>query len=118
GVRSRTHGTAQLVGGRAARCLSSTATRRLSFSLLNRRFMSFKIAVLPGDGIGPEIVEQAMRVVSALGIDVTLEQAPVGGAAYDQHGHPLPPSTLELAKSSHAVLFGAVGDWKYDQLAR
>lgn len=80
--------------------------------------MSFKIAVLPGDGIGPEIVEQAMRVVSALGIDVTLEQAPVGGAAYDQHGHPLPPSTLELAKSSHAVLFGAVGDWKYDQLAR
>lgn len=80
--------------------------------------MSFKIAVLPGDGIGPEIVEQAMRVLGALGLDLTLEQAPVGGAAYDIHGHPLPPSTLELAKSADAVLFGSVGDWKYDSLPR
>ena len=80
--------------------------------------MSTKIAVLPGDGIGTEITEQAARVLTALGLDLELQQAPVGGAAYDLHGHPLPPATLELAKSSAAVLFGAVGDWKYDSLAR
>jgi len=80
--------------------------------------MTHNIAVLPGDGIGPEIVEQAMRVLGALGLDITMQQAPVGGAAYDAHGHPLPPSTLDLAKSSQAILFGAVGDWKYDNLAR
>lgn len=80
--------------------------------------MTKTIAVLPGDGIGPEIVEQAMRVLSALDIDITMEQAPVGGAAYEAAGHPLPPSTLELAKRSDAILFGAVGDWKYDKLAR
>lgn len=80
--------------------------------------MSTKIAVLPGDGIGTEITEQAARVLTALGLDLELQHAPVGGAAYDLHGHPLPESTLELAKSSAAVLFGAVGDWKYDSLAR
>lgn len=80
--------------------------------------MTFKIAVLPGDGIGPEITEQAVRVLRALPLDLSLETAAVGGAAYDQHGHPLPESTLAVAKSSHAILFGAVGDWKYDELAR
>lgn len=80
--------------------------------------MTHKIAVLPGDGIGPEIIEQALRVLRALGLELDIEQAPVGGAAYDQHGHPLPASTLELAKSSDAILFGAVGDWKYDKLPR
>lgn len=80
--------------------------------------MTHKIAVLPGDGIGPEIVEQALRVLHALGLPLEVNQAPVGGAAYDQHGHPLPASTLELAKSSDAILFGAVGDWKYDKLPR
>lgn len=80
--------------------------------------MSHKIAILPGDGIGPEIIEQAVRVLTALGKPLALEQAPVGGAAFDLHGHPLPPSTLELAMSSEAVLFGAVGDWKYDNLPR
>lgn len=80
--------------------------------------MTHKIAVLPGDGIGPEIVQQALRVLKALELPVQLEQAPVGGAAYDSHGHPLPPATLELAKSSDAVLFGSVGDWKYDNLPR
>src|SRR5699024_8099183 len=75
-------------------------------------------AVLPGDGIGPEIVEQAVRVLRALPIDLTIQTAPVGGAAYDAHGHPLPDATLALAKQSHAVLFGAVGDWKYDKLER
>ena len=77
-----------------------------------------KIAVLPGDGIGPEIVAQAVRVLHALVPQLDLEEAPVGGAAYDLAGHPLPPATLELAKKADAILFGAVGDWKYDSLAR
>ena len=77
-----------------------------------------KIAVLPGDGIGPEIVTEAVKVLNALGPKFDLETAPVGGAAYDVAGHPLPPATLELAKKADAILFGAVGDWKYDTLAR
>jgi len=77
-----------------------------------------KIAVLPGDGIGPEIVAEAVKVLNALGPKFDLETAPVGGAAYDIAGHPLPPATLELAKKADAILFGAVGDWKYDTLAR
>ena len=80
--------------------------------------MTNKIAILPGDGIGPEITEQAVRVLGALGLDLEMKTAPVGGAAYDLHGHPLPPETLKLAQESNAILFGAVGDWKYDQLAR
>jgi 3-isopropylmalate dehydrogenase len=77
-----------------------------------------KIAVLPGDGIGSEIVAEAVKVLNALVPQLILEEAPVGGAAYDLHGHPLPPATLELAKQADAILFGAVGDWKYDTLAR
>jgi len=77
-----------------------------------------KIAVLPGDGIGKEIVAQAVRVLRALELPVELEEALVGGAAYEAHGHPLPESTLKLAQAADAVLFGAVGDWKYDQLER
>jgi 3-isopropylmalate dehydrogenase len=77
-----------------------------------------KIAVLPGDGIGPEIVAEAVKVLKALGPTFQLKEAPVGGAAYDLSGHPLPPATLELAKSADAILFGAVGDWKYDTLVR
>ena len=80
--------------------------------------MTHNIAVLPGDGIGPEIVEQAVRVLGALDLPLQIQQAPVGGAAYDQFEHPLPPATLDLARNSHAVLFGAVGDWKYDSLPR
>ncbi|WP_144633335.1 3-isopropylmalate dehydrogenase [Bordetella genomosp. 13] len=80
--------------------------------------MTHQIAVLPGDGIGPEIVEQAVRVLGALGLPLEMKQAAVGGAAFDQFEHPLPPATLELAKQSHAILFGAVGDWKYDSLPR
>ncbi len=80
--------------------------------------MAHKIAVLPGDGIGPEIMEQAVRVLGALGQDFELEEAKVGGAAFDAFEHPLPPATLALAKQSSAVLFGAVGDWKYDSLPR
>lgn len=80
--------------------------------------MSHLIAVLPGDGIGPEIMAQATRVLKALELPLELETAPVGGAAYDLHGHPLPAATLDLAKRAKAVLFGAVGDWKYDKLPR
>ena len=76
------------------------------------------IAVLPGDGIGPEIVAEAVKVLKALQLPISMETAPVGGAAYDLAGHPLPPATLDLAKSADAILFGAVGDWKYDTLAR
>lgn len=80
--------------------------------------MTQTIAVLPGDGIGPEIVEQAVRVLKALDLPLELVEAKVGGAAFDEFEHPLPPATLELAKRSRAVLFGAVGDWKYDSLPR
>ena len=77
-----------------------------------------KIAVLPGDGIGVEIVAEAIKVLKVLDLDMTLETALVGGAAFEAHGHPLPESTLKLAMDSDAVLFGAVGDWKYDTLDR
>lgn len=77
-----------------------------------------KIAVLPGDGIGTEIVAEAVKVLDALGLKLEMETALVGGAAYEAHGHPLPESTLKLAMAADAVLFGAVGDWKYDKLDR
>ena len=77
-----------------------------------------KIAVLPGDGIGPEIVAEAVNVLNALGESFTMEEAPVGGAGYEASGHPLPEATLKLAKEADAILFGAVGDWKYDNLER
>jgi len=80
--------------------------------------MVMKIAVLPGDGIGPEIVTEAVKVLKALDLPFEMEEAKVGGAAYDAHGHPLPPATLKLAMDSDAVLFGSVGDWKYDKLDR
>ena len=77
-----------------------------------------KIAILPGDGIGAEIMAEAVRVLGALDLTFETETALVGGAAYEAHGHPLPESTLKLAQQADAVLFGAVGDWKYDQLDR
>ena len=77
-----------------------------------------KIAVLPGDGIGTEIVAEAVKVLKVLDLRFEMETALVGGAAYEAHGHPLPESTLKLAKEADAVLFGAVGDWKYDKLDR
>ncbi len=80
--------------------------------------MVMKIAVLPGDGIGPEIVTEAVKVLKVLDLPLQLEEAKVGGAAYDAHGHPLPEHTLNLAMASDAVLFGSVGDWKYDKLDR
>ena len=78
-----------------------------------------KIAVLAGDGIGPEIMEQALAVLDALKLDgVELLHADVGGSAYKKHGHPLPPETLEAAKAADALLFGAVGDPDCDNLER
>jgi 3-isopropylmalate dehydrogenase len=83
--------------------------------------MSFNIAVLPGDGIGPEIVGQAVRVLRALrsdGLSLEFEDALIGGAAYRAVGKPLPEETLSLAKASSAILFGAVGDFTLDNLPR
>ncbi|MCX7174262.1 MAG: 3-isopropylmalate dehydrogenase [Proteobacteria bacterium] len=80
-----------------------------------------KICILPGDGIGPEITTQAVRVLKALagdGLDFDTQEALVGGAAYRSHGHPLPASTLALARESDAILFGAVGDFSLDTLPR
>jgi 3-isopropylmalate dehydrogenase len=80
-----------------------------------------KIALLAGDGIGPEILVQAKEVLEVLrreGETIETEEALVGGAAYDAHKHPLPPKTLDLAKQADAVLFGAVGGPKYDTLDR
>ena len=76
------------------------------------------IAILPGDGIGTEIVAEAVKVLKALDLKFETETALVGGAAYEAHGHPLPDATLKLAKEADAILFGAVGDWKYDTLDR
>ncbi|VVT16900.1 3-isopropylmalate dehydrogenase [Sphingomonas sp. EC-HK361] len=76
------------------------------------------IAILPGDGIGPEVTAQARRVLEALGLGLAFEEAPVGGAAYRAAGHPLPPETLSLARRADAILFGAVGDPDFDGLER
>lgn len=77
------------------------------------------VALLPGDGIGPEIIAQTMRVLEAAGVTgLEFEEAPVGGAAYKALGHPLPETTLALAKRADAILFGAVGDPDCDSLER
>jgi 3-isopropylmalate dehydrogenase len=80
-----------------------------------------KIAILPGDGIGPEIIAEALKVFERLrrdGVAVETETAPIGGAGYDSTGQPLPDATLKLAQSADAVLMGAVGGPKYDALPR
>jgi len=83
---------------------------------------SGKIAILPGDGIGPEVAAQAVRVIEKLNAEFnanfTFESAPIGGAAYDLHGHPLPPATLKLARSADAILLGAVGGPKWESITR
>lgn len=82
--------------------------------------MAKRIAVLPGDGIGPEIVPAAVRVIDAAarraGLEVVFQEALVGGIAYDRTGHPLPPETLELCRTADAVLLGAVGGPRWDQV--
>jgi len=84
--------------------------------------MTTRIAVLPGDGIGPEVAAEAVKVLERLrrefGLKIELESAPVGGTAFDLHKHPLPETTLQLAKQADAVLLGAVGGLQYDELPR
>ena len=80
--------------------------------------MGKKIAVLAGDGIGPEITVQAVRVIEALGLGISMAEGAVGGAGYDTAGDPLPAATLALCEASDAILFGAVGGPKYDALPR
>lgn len=77
-----------------------------------------KIAVLPGDGIGPEVTREAVRVIEALDLGIAMDEALVGGCAYKAKGHPLPAETLDLARASDAILFGAVGDPDCDRLER
>jgi len=78
-----------------------------------------KIAVFAGDGIGPEVTREAVRVLKALALsDLELTEGDVGGAAWRKHGHPLPPETLAIARASDAILFGAVGDFDCDKLER
>ncbi len=76
------------------------------------------IALLPGDGIGPEVLAGARRVLEALDLGFGFEEAPVGGAAYRAAGHPLPDATLDLARRADAILFGAVGAPEFDGLER
>ncbi len=77
-----------------------------------------KVAVLPGDGIGPEIMREAQQVLARVRPDIVTESAPVGGAGYEAAGDPLPPATLALARECDAILFGAVGHPRYDTLER
>src|SRR5258708_6289200 len=77
-----------------------------------------RVAVLPGDGIGPEIIAEAEKVLRKLALPLELERARVGGAGYAAAGDRRPASTLRLAKEADAVLFGAVGDARYDHLPR
>ncbi|MBN3723296.1 3-isopropylmalate dehydrogenase [Burkholderia sp. Ac-20379] len=80
-----------------------------------------KVAVLAGDGIGPEVTEQALKVLNVIagdGLPLEFEPALVGGTAYDRTGHPLPPETLRLARDADAILFGAEGGFQYETLPR
>jgi 3-isopropylmalate dehydrogenase len=77
-----------------------------------------RVAVLPGDGIGPEIIATARKVLEKLNLDIQFQEAPVGGAGYAAAGDPLPSATLKIARDADAILFGAVGDPRYDQLER
>jgi len=82
--------------------------------------MTKKILILPGDGIGQEIVAEAVKVLDCLqkdfGLKIELEEALVGGSAYDDSGSPLPESTLKLAKEADSLLLGAVGGYKWESL--
>ncbi len=81
---------------------------------------TYKIALLPGDGAGKEVTDEAVKVLKAVGqkygIEFEFEKALIGGCAYEEYKTPLPDVTLNIAKSADAVLLGAVGDWKYDKL--
>jgi 3-isopropylmalate dehydrogenase len=86
---------------------------------IRRKEQAMLVALLPGDGIGPEVIAEAVRVLRAVvGNELAFEEVPVGGAAYKAAGHPLPPATLDLARRADAILFGAVGDPDCDALER
>ena len=80
----------------------------------------FTIALLPGDGIGPEVVQEAVKVLKVLektqGLELILNEVPVGGIAYEEYGQPLPNITLSTAKNADAVLLGAVGGPKWENI--
>ena len=81
--------------------------------------MTKKIVILPGDGIGPEIVEEAVKLLKALadeGLDIELEYGLIGGAAYDEVGTPLPDETVAMSLTADAILLGAVGGYKWESL--
>ena len=78
--------------------------------------MSLKIAVVAGDGIGPEVTQEAVKVLKSVRSDFEFEEALIGGAAYDEKGHPLPGETLDLCRAADAVLLGAVGGPKWDHI--
>jgi len=84
--------------------------------------MKYNITILPGDGIGPEIIAEAIKVLeilqSAHGLSIAMQYADVGGAGYDAHGHPLPAATLDVARSADAILLGSVGGPQWEQLER
>ena len=77
-----------------------------------------KIAILPGDGIGPEIISQAVKVLKFFGLGESLSYSSIGGAGYDEFKDPLPQATLKAAQEADAILLGAVGGWQYDELPR
>src|SRR6056300_1199656 len=81
--------------------------------------MTKRVLVLPGDGIGPELVAEAVKVLDKLvgeGLDIELDEGLVGGAAYDATGTPLPEATLDMAREADAILLGAVGGYKWESL--
>ena len=84
--------------------------------------MTKKIAILPGDGIGPEIISEAEKLLQCLqhdfGFEVELESAAIGGAGFDAVGHPLPDATLTLCQQADAILLGSVGGPQYESLDR
>jgi 3-isopropylmalate dehydrogenase len=84
--------------------------------------MKHNITVLPGDGIGPEIIAEAVKVLETLqsvhGLSIAMQHADVGGAGYDAHGQPLPAATLDVARSADAILLGSVGGPQWEQLQR
>jgi 3-isopropylmalate dehydrogenase len=84
--------------------------------------MKHKIAILPGDGIGPEIMAEAVKVLDVLqtahGLSIAMEEAAVGGAGYEAHGHPLPAATLDVVRSADAILLGSVGGTQWEKLDR
>jgi 3-isopropylmalate dehydrogenase len=84
--------------------------------------MTSKIAILPGDGIGPEIMAEAVKVLDVLqtahGLSIDMEEAHIGGAGYDAHGHPLPAATLDVVRAADAILLGSVGGPQWEKLER